>query len=59
VLVTRALNSRILEAEVADLGVQGKPDLQSEFQDGWRYIEKPCLKNLRGKKRACSSVPGI
>ena len=57
--MTRALNSRILEAEVADLGVQGKPDLQSEFQDGWRYIEKPCLKNLRGKKRACSSVPGI
>lgn len=33
-----------------DLGVQGQPDLQSEFQGIQGYTEKSCLENQNNKK---------
>jgi len=32
-----------------DFWVQGKPDLQSEFQVSQGYTEKPCLKKQKNK----------
>ena len=34
-----------------DLGVQGQPDLQREFQDSQGYTEKPCLTKQNKKSR--------
>jgi hypothetical protein len=35
----------------ADFWVPGQPGLQSEFQDSQGYIEKPCLKKQKKKKK--------
>jgi hypothetical protein len=34
-----------------DLWVQGKPGLQSEFQDSQDYTEKPCLKQKQKQQQ--------
>lgn len=34
-----------------DIWVRGHPGLQSEFQNSWDYLEKPCLKKTERKKR--------
>jgi hypothetical protein len=42
--VVHTFNSSTPEAEAGgSLWVQGQPGLQSEFQDSYNYIERPCL----------------
>jgi hypothetical protein len=39
------------EAEAGGFLSSGQPGLQGEFQDSQGYIEKPCLKNKKKKKK--------
>jgi hypothetical protein len=41
----------------ADFRVQGKPGLQSEFQDSQGYTEKPCLKTNKQTNKQSKTKP--
>jgi hypothetical protein len=51
-VVAHAFNPSTWEAEARGFFlVHGQPALQSEFQDGQGYTEKPCLEKKKKKKK--------
>ena len=51
-MVAQAFNSRTWRQRQVNFWVRGQPGLQSKFQDGQGYTEKPCLKKKKEKGKS-------